>query len=268
MARSLGVATPQVLGVWPTIEEIDWDQLPERFVLKSAGGSTARGVLPLERFDGKFRVLTHDHLYMPDDVAAHFRDAKGVRPPYFAEALLPGTEELLPDDVKVYTFYGEVAFVMIRRVSTHADISGARVRMLDASGADLGTVQRGRPSDRSITVPAQLTLMLETAGALSLAVPLPFVRVDLYGSGDDGVVLGELTPLPGDSQPFTRAWDRRLGEMYDAAEARLQVDLANGRPYGVLHGAHDRALTTPLAPTTRAPAVPSVARASQDDGAV
>ena len=40
----------------------------------------------------------------------------------------------------------------------------------------------------------------------------------------------QLTPLPGDSHTFTREWDRRLGEMYDEAEARFGV------PWHVLAG--------------------------------
>lgn len=106
---------PQVLGVWPTVEDIEWDTLPTRFVLKSAGGSTGRGVLPLERLGDRFRVISGSREYTTAEVLDHFRVAKGVRPPYFAEALLPGTGEVLPDDLKVYTFYGEVAYVMVRR---------------------------------------------------------------------------------------------------------------------------------------------------------
>src|SRR5690554_1713249 len=37
IARSYGVSTPQVLGVWPTVAEIDFDALPDEFVLKSNG---------------------------------------------------------------------------------------------------------------------------------------------------------------------------------------------------------------------------------------
>lgn len=256
LARSLGVATPQILGTWATVEEIEWDALPDRFVLKSNGGSTGRGVLPLERRGTGFSLVDGSGDYTRQDVVDHFAQAKGTRPPFFAEAMVDGAEVALPDDVKIYAFYGEIAYVMLRRMPRHADLRQARVRMFDTSGADLGTVKRSRAHDHTLPPPSQLGLMVETAAALSLAVPLPYIRVDLYGVGDDGLVLGELTPLPGDSHAFTPEWDRRLGRMYDEAEARLQVDLSNGRPYRVLTGPHDPTLTTSASPTTRAPAVP------------
>lgn len=257
VARSHGVATPRVLGVWDQVADIPWADLPERFVLKSDGGSTGRGVLPLERHGTGFRLVDGTRELSAEEIVEHYaRVGEGARPPYFAEELLPGSGVPLPDDVKIYVFHGEVAYVMIRRMPVHADTAQGRVRMLTAEGDDLGTVQRGRTLDPTVPVPAQLALLVQTAVVLSLAVPLPYVRVDLYAVGDDGVVLGELTPLPGDSQIFTRTWDRRLGEMYDRAEARLQVDLAAGRPFGVLYGPHGRDLTSAVPPTTTAPARP------------
>ncbi|WP_454084902.1 ATP-grasp fold amidoligase family protein [Georgenia sp. Marseille-Q6866] len=255
VARSHGVSTPQVLGVWPTATGIDWDSLPEQFVLKSNGGSTGRGVLPLQRTGSGFELIDGSAQYTPQEIAEHYRSARGARAPFFAEALLPGGQEQLPDDVKVFAFYGEVALVLLRRMPVHADTAVARVRMVGPDGTDLGTVQRGRTYDTSLEVPAKLPLMVETASALSLAVPLPAVRVDLYAGGE-GVVLGELTPLPGDSHTFTRQWDEDLGNRYERAEARLQLDLAEGRPFAVLRGDHDPTLTTPMPPTTIAPVRP------------
>lgn len=255
-ARSHGVATPQVLGVWREVAEVSWDALPDHFVLKSNGGSTARGVLPLERTGNSFRLVDGTRTLRAEDIITHFAQARGARGPFFAETLLSGSDERLPDDIKIYVFYGQVAYVMVRRMPVHGALAQARVHMVTPSGEYLDVVQRGRDSDAGVPVPAQLPLMVETATVLSLAVPLPFVRVDLYASGPDGVVLGELTPLPGDSQTFTRAWDKRLGRMYDEAEARLQVDLTSGRPYEVLYGTHDRALSAPLSPTTTAPLPP------------
>lgn len=255
VARSHGVCTPQVLGVWPTPAEIDWASLPHSFVLKSNGGSTGRGVLPLQRTDDGFELLDGTARYTPEDVVAHFAGARGARGPYFAETLLPGSHERLPDDVKIYAFYGEVPLVLLRRMPVHADTSVARVRMVGPDGLDLGAVQRGRSYDTSLEVPEQLPLMTQIASALSLALPVPVVRVDLYASGG-GVVLGELTPLPGDSATFTREWDEDLGDRYDRAEARLQLDLAAGRPFAVLRGSHDPDVTVPMPPTTAAPDVP------------
>lgn len=256
VARSHGVATPQVLETWADLADLTLDSLPSQFVLKSNGGSTGRGVLPLVRSGDGFRLADGTRTLDAEEVIAYFERARDARSPYFAETLLAGTSEPLPDDIKIYTFYGEVAYVMIRRMPVHADVTLGRSRMITATGEHLDVVQRFRPSDASVPVPKQLPLMVDTAVALSQAVPLPFIRVDLYADGEDGVFLGELTPLPGNSQTFTPEWDRRLGEMYDQAEARLQVDLTSGRPYRTLYGTHEHALTSPTPPTTMAPTVP------------
>ncbi|MGC0250366.1 ATP-grasp fold amidoligase family protein [Pseudactinotalea sp. Z1748] len=257
VARSHGVATPRVLEIWPGLRELRLDSLPDEFVLKSNGGSTGRGVLPLERTSEGFRLVDGTRTYSAEEVMSHFTEARGVRPPYFAETLLPGAQERLPDDIKIYAFYGEIAYVMVRRMPAHADVTQGLARMVTPAGEHLEVVQRFRPSDASVPVPDQLPLMVETARALSLAVPLPFIRVDLYAAGTDGVILGELTPLPGNSQTFTPEWGRRLGEMYDQAEARLQVDLTHGRPYRTLYGEHDRDLTTSVRRTTTPPQRPN-----------
>lgn len=252
VARSHGVSTPQVLGVWPTAADIDFDSLPEEFVLKSNGGSTGRGVLPLQRTATGFALIDGTREYTAATIVEHYAGARGARPPFFAETMLPGAYERLPDDVKIFSFYGEVAFVLVRRMPVHADTTQARVRMLGADGVDLGVVQRGRHYDTTLEPPLHLGLMVDVATVLSEAVPVPFVRVDLYDFGD-GVALGELTPLPGDSDSFTREWDAKLGERYDRAEARLQVDLGQGRPFAALYGPHDRSPATPMGPTTVAP---------------
>lgn len=256
IARSYGVSTPQVLGVWSTVEEIDWDALPYEFVLKSNGGSTGRGVLPLQRTPSGFELIDGSGQYTRESIVEHYATARGARAPFFAETVLPGAHERLPDDIKIYSYYGEVVFVLVRRMPVHADTSQSKVRMLGPDGNDLGEVLEGRTHDLSVAVPRHLEHMVEVASVLSRAVPVPFVRVDLYDL-PEGIALGELTPLPGDSQTFTRDWDRDLGDRYDRAEARLQLDLTGGRPFRILHGPHDRRLTTPMAPTTTVAALPT-----------
>lgn len=256
VARSYGVSTPQVLGVWSTVEEVDFDALPDEFVLKSNGGSTSRGVLPLQRTSSGFSLIDGTREYTRESIIEHYASARGARAPFFAETVLPGAHERLPDDIKIYSYYGDVAFALVRRMPVHADTSQARVRMLGPDGSDLGEVQQGRTYDLSVDVPRHLAHMVEVASVLSRAVPFPFVRVDLYDF-PEGIALGEFTPLPGDSQTFTRDWDRDLGDRYDRAEARLQLDLTSGRPFRVLHGPHDRRLTTPMAPTTTIAPLPA-----------
>jgi hypothetical protein len=55
-----------------------------------------------------------------------------------------------------------------------------------------------------------------------LAVPLPFVRVDLYES-DSQVFVGELTPFPGTATEHSPRWDGILGAAWERGEAALRA---------------------------------------------
>ncbi|USQ78587.1 hypothetical protein NF556_13205 [Ornithinimicrobium faecis] len=252
LARSYGVATPRVIGSWPKVTEIPWDELPETFVVKSNRGYSGNGVLPLRREGDSFCFLDSGEGITAEEIVAHYQGARGLAAPYFVEEVLPGTGAVLPDDVKIFSFQGEVADVMLRRVTKHNDISSFTYRFLDAEGKDRGQVQERHRHDPDIAVPRDLAHMVEVARVLSKAVPVPFVRVDLY-QVPDGVMLGELTPLPGSSGGFTREHDRLLGRMYDEAEARVNLDFARGRPYAVVLGPHDPDVTAPMSARTSLP---------------
>lgn len=234
IARACGVATPQVFATWATAEGISLGELPNEFVLKSAGGASSRGVLPLRRTTGGYELISHDTRLTEDDVREHFLDQTGsrrLRAPFFAEELLRGTTgDIIPLDIKVYAFYGEVGHVLLRRVVRHGDPESVTARYLDADGADLGPLTPDRTIDASIPIPARLPDALDAARRLSVAVRLPFVRVDLYET-ERGTVFGELTPRPGGPQRYRREHDRLLGAMWEEAQARLERDLAAGAPY-------------------------------------
>ncbi|MCK0111275.1 hypothetical protein MWU75_03865 [Ornithinimicrobium sp. F0845] len=245
LARSYGVPTPRVIGSWPRIEEVAWQELPESFVVKSDRGYSGTGVLPLRRHGDRFRLIDSEDELSVDEIVSRFRQARHVTGPYFVEELLPGTGAVLPDDIKIFAFYGEVADVMVRRVAKHADLASFSYRFLDAEGTDRGQVKERLRHDPGIEVPRDLGQMVEVSRVLSTAVPVPCLRVDLY-QVPDGMVLGELTFLPGSSETYTVEHDRLLGRLYDEAESRLNLDFARGRPHAMVFGPHSRDLSAPI----------------------
>ena len=101
-----------------------------------------------------------------------------------------------------------------------------------------GTTYRWRDerADDSIPLSPLVPELLEAGRVLAKAVPLPFVRVDLYAT-TAGVVVGELTLGPGGDQYLRAEEDVRLGRMWERAQVRLEMDLASGaRPYGIVAG--------------------------------
>jgi hypothetical protein len=69
--------------------------------------------------------------------------------------------------------------------------------------------------------------LAEGVRRLSLALPLPFCRIDVIET-DRGFHYGELTPEPGNYQAFSPDVDQLLGTAYEQAEARLLGALGAG----------------------------------------
>ncbi|WP_427384139.1 ATP-grasp fold amidoligase family protein [Janibacter sp. G56] len=241
-AQSHGVAVPEIHGVWARLEDIDWDALPDRFVLKSVKGFSSQGVYPLQRIPGGFEVIGKAGLRTPPDLTRALKGREATRriqAPYFAEEVLEeaGHPGALPMDIKLYAFYGEVGHVLLRQMSEHANLRTAHWQYLDRDGRDLGDITEGRTLNPDLTAPANLPAFVEIAERLSVAVPTPMIRVDLYDT-PKGIYMGEMTVLPGGRQHYRDDHDERLGRMWERADARLQHDLTKGRPFAVLHGDH------------------------------
>jgi len=237
LAASHGVPIPTVYDVWADLADVDLSALPATFVIKSDRGAGARGVLPLRRrAHDTFQVVGGDDVLTQEEVRVRLQD-RSVGPPFFAEEILvqPGTRDL-PEDVKIYMFYGQVGHIMLRRMPRHGSMKHARFRFLTEDGVDLGDdIAPDRMIDASIQPPDPLDTYLDIARHLSRAVALPFVRVDVYDT-TRGPVFGELTRGPGGRQGFRADHDLVLGEMWDRAQLRLDLDLVAGRPMRNLIG--------------------------------
>lgn len=241
-AESHGVAVPEVYGAWRSHEEIAWSDLPDRFVLKADRGTSGFGVWPLQRVGGGFRQVGSDQVrpleHYTRQVAGRATSGK-LFGPYFAEELLedPQLPGLLPPDIKVYAFRGEVGHVHLRRMERHALLTSAHSRFLGPDGEDLGQVHRGRPVDGLVDRPRRLGEIVDISRRLSAAYPAAFVRVDLFEL-PDRVVFGELTLHPGGNQVYDPEHDQRLGLLWEQAQAEMLHAWRTGRPPGLLHGDH------------------------------
>lgn len=240
-AAGHGVTPPGVFEWWQDLAEIPWSDLPEEFVLKADGGAAGRAVQPLRRSAGDYQLVDGSRRFSPEDLRAHWEGlarTRAARPPYFAEELLADRHAaVVPVDVKIFTFYGQVAQVLLRRIRDVGRTDTADFRYLLPDGNPLTPEHWRRRQTLDIPVPEQLPEMVRIAGQLSAAVPLPFVRVDLYDV-PQGVVFGELTTAPGGSRAFSKGHDAALGRMWEEAQVRLQLDLIDGRPFGMLPGPH------------------------------
>jgi TupA-like ATPgrasp len=239
-AASHGVGVPHVYGVWKRLEDVPWAALPPSFVLKSDRGANGRAVLPLWRDGDGYRTLDGTH-YTAEQLARRWQDLRTARAcsgPYFAEELLvaPGGSPV-PDDVKVFAFYGQVSHVMLRRVAPGVAPGEFSRRYLAPGGHQLADDQVLSAQDPTLAVPRRLDEMVAAAETLSRHAPFPFLRVDMYDLGDR-TVLGELTLAPGGRVAYAPGYDEHLGTMWLHAQTRLMADLAAGRPYAMVPGPH------------------------------
>lgn len=227
----LGVRRPALLGSVEHPSRIDWDALPDGVVVKPARGTVGTGVHLLSRREDGWYEIAHGTRVTSEEVGhglTRLLDDGDVRGPVVLEELVndPRMPEGGPIDYKVHTFFGRVGLVECKRRTPGPD-GGAisAFTVYDETWRPLGNLFGEDVHDRTIPPPRDPDQLLELARRVSSAVPRPYLRVDLM-EDESGPVVGELTPEPGGSVLIERAQDRRLGEMWEEAEARLRVRAA------------------------------------------
>jgi len=224
VVESLSLAAPRVLhGPMPS-SDVPWEDLPASFVVKPSTGSSSRGVFVMRRADdGRFDDLMHGQRWTAEDLVRQYQH----RPSSWHDVLKDEVfvEELVecrgrPSyDWKVYAFQGEVTlFDQLDRIG-----GSMRIRCYLPDWTPELHVWHGRyDHDDPLDPPTRPDELMRAASAISRAIPLPFVRVDLYES-DTEVLVGELTPFPGSRHEHSARWDRILGEAWERGEAALRA---------------------------------------------
>lgn len=213
------------LGVWDRFEDIDFDSLPEKFVLKcthdSGGLVICRDKSNLDKEAAREKLersLKNRYFY-----TAREWPYKNVKPRILAEQYMENSfEEIggdenisgLPQglmDYKFYCFNGEPQLLYISKgLEDHATASISFVT-LDWDFAPYGRSDY-KPFEKLPPRPKHFEQMLQFARELSKGTD--FLRVDLYEIGET-VYFSELTFSPcGGYMPFATAeQDAQMGAM-------------------------------------------------------
>lgn len=203
-----------LLGVWDSADEIDFDALPERFALKCNHG-TGSNILCTDK--SKLNVAdTKSKLnkWMNEDTGRQRVEMSysGIDRKIIAESFIETSDGKPPKDYKIFCSYGEPKFLFV-----------ASDRYNDNTKFDYFTldwewmpVKNGHPNagPEAITCPDGWERMIECAKKLSK--PFPLVRVDFYYE-NGRVIFGELTFLHfGGLTPFDPPeYDLKLGQLID-----------------------------------------------------
>lgn len=201
----------ELLGVYEDINTIDFETLPEHFVLKGTHGShfniicSDKSSLDWNKEKAKLRRWSSINYYWQNREWV-YRDLK---PRFIVEKYLDDKSGSSLTDYKFYCFNGEPKFCQIiknRGVNESIDFYDLEWKHLPFTG-----LRRINFSDLNISKPKGYELMIELAK--KLASPFLFVRVDFYNI-DGRIIFGELTFFPqsglGEFSPIE--YDRKIAE--------------------------------------------------------
>ena len=201
----------KTLGVWERFDDIDFDKLPNEFVLKCTHDS---GSVMLCRDKSAFDIeAAREKLSrkLKSDLFWHGREwpYKGLKHRIIAEEFLVDSRTNELRDYKFFCFGGKVKCFKVDfdRFISH------KANYFDTNGNILPIGEVVCPPDpsREIEMPINLDKMVEMAEKLS--VGYPFMRVDFY-EVDGRIYFGEMTFFPASGfGPFTdEEWDNTLGD--------------------------------------------------------
>ena len=212
-----------LLGVWERAEDIEWEKLPRRFVLKTnhSGGNTGviicRDKETLDREDAVKKLNES----LKSDVYRNLREwpYKNIERRVLAEAYMEDEYGELRD-YKFFCFDGEVKalFIATDRQTPGVDL---KFDFFDADYRHLD-VRQGHPnSEIPPKMPVSFEEMKRVASVLSKGIP--HVRVDFYEI-NGRPFFGELTFCHfGAMVPFEpEEWDYKFGKWLDLSKVKQQ----------------------------------------------
>lgn len=200
------------LGVWSSANDIDFSQLPEKFILKCNHNSGSVVICDdKSSFDTVnarkvMAGLLQDNYYLVGRETPYRYVSRRI----FAEELLemPDGGELV--DYKFFCFGGKPEFL---KINFDKDaVFSANYYDLNLNLLPFGEVWPAPDPSREFVKPANFDRMIEIATKLSARIP--FARIDLYNVGGK-IYFGEITLYPTSGfGPFNDyEWDVRLGNM-------------------------------------------------------
>lgn len=185
------------IAVWDRPEDIEWDKLPDKFVLKCNHDSGSVIVCRDKSTFDKKDAIRRLKKAMSRDFYTEFREwaYKGIKPRILAEEFI--SEDII--DYKFFCFGGKCAYLYISLGLE--DHSTARIGFLSTDWKEIGLHRSDYADfDTLPPVPEKLPQMIQMAE--KLAAGLRFVRVDLY-CVEGKVYFSELTFYPnGGCLPF------------------------------------------------------------------
>ncbi len=200
------------LGVWNSIDEIDWNALPDQFVLKTTHGGGGGGVV-ICKDKSTFNIEKAKQklqLSLNSDIYKNFREwpYKNVPKRIIAEQYMTDESSIELKDYKFFCFNGRVECFKVDfdRFIEHK----ANYYNRDAEILHFGEKCCMPDFNRTFEKPMNFEKMIEIVETLSKDIP--FARIDLYNTNGK-IYFGEITffPAAGMGKFEPEEWDEKLG---------------------------------------------------------
>lgn len=202
------------LGVWNSVDEIEWGKLPEKFVLKTTQGGGSYGVIICKdkhNFDIEDVKVKLETALNNTDIYLNFREwpYKNITKRIIAEKYMTEADKGDLKDYKFFCFNGKVKVLKIdfdRFIEHRANYFDRELNLLP-----FGEVLCPPNFNKKLERPENFDKMLQIAETISSSIP--FVRVDLYNSNGK-IYFGEMTfyPASGLGKFDPDEWDIKMGE--------------------------------------------------------
>ena len=200
----------KTFGVWERPEDIDWDMLPQQFVLKTTHGSGADGVIICKDKKNFNRMAAVKRLRraMKKDVYRKFREwpYKNVRKRIIAEQYLTGDDGKDIADYKLYCFDGVPRLFLL--CDNRFTKTGLTIEFYTTEWEYLDIKLGNYDNCGKHPRPEKLDEMLSLARKLSKG--FTHIRCDFYVTGKH-VFFGELTFYT--TSGFTKIQPERYDEL-------------------------------------------------------
>lgn len=202
-----------LLGVYDRFDDIDFETLPNQFVIKcnhDSGGVAIckdKATFDYEKARNKInRSLNNNYFYTGREYPY-----KNIQPKVIVEQYMEDTKEKELIDYKIMCFDGvpKMSFTCSERYK-----DGLKVTFFDIDWNKLPFERHYPASSADIKCPKNYQKMLELSTKLSQGIP--FVRVDWYEINGK-LYFGELTFYPGSGmEEFNpEQWDEEIGKLID-----------------------------------------------------
>ena len=201
----------EVLGIYDSFDEIDFDTLPNSFAMKATHGSSYnivvkdKSTLDKKEAKAKFDKWLKENFYYKDREKNYFN----IKPRIMCDAFLNPKDGQL-EEYKLFCFNGKVGFIQHNK-----QIDGKRYDNIFDPQWNILPVKYGYNGFEGDHAPQNGQELIDVAE--KLAAPFKLVRVDLYNV-DGRIVFSELTFHSGGGLiPFKPAeYDRKFGDLLNS----------------------------------------------------